>query len=73
MDRSRTAIRSVSMAVMPIPPVASRTRPARSGAGGAYRRESVKPLPARSHSLLSEPGVGMISSHEWRASKTRFR
>ena len=72
-DRSRTAIKSARMAVMPIPPAASRTRPGSSGAGGAYRLASVIPVPARSHSLLSEPGVGMNSSHEWRASNTRFR
>ena len=73
VDRSRTAIRSVRMAVMPIPPTASRTRPDSCGAGGAYRPASVIPVPARSHSLLSEPGVGMTRAHEWRTSNTRFR
>ena len=34
VDRSRTAIRSVSAAVMPTPPAASSSRPARFGTGG---------------------------------------
>ena len=72
-DRSRTAIRAVKMAVMPIPPTASRTRLDSCGAGGAYRRALSIPMPARSHSLLSEPGVGMTKAHEWRTSNTRFR
>ena len=64
VDRSRTAIRSASTAVMPIPPAAMSTRPGRFGAGGAYLLESVIPVPARSHSLLTEVGVGMIASSE---------
>ena len=64
VDRSRTAIRSVMMAVMPIPPAAIRMRLGSSCAGAANRPASVNPVPARSHSLLSDPGVGMTSAHE---------
>ena len=46
VDRSRTAIRSVMMAVRPIPAAASSTRPASSGTAGAYLLESVNPVPA---------------------------
>ena len=73
VDRSRTAIRSVKMAVRPIPLTAIRTRLDSSGTGAAYLPSLVIPVPARSHSLLSEPGVGMTSAHEWRTSNTRFR
>ena len=74
-DRSRTAIRSVTKAAMPIPPAASRTSPRSCGSsatGGAYWRVSENPVPARAHSCLMESGVGMMT-HEWRASNSRFR
>ena len=61
------------MAVMPIPPTASRTRRDSSGTGEVCRPRSVIPVPASSHSLLSEPGVGMTSAQLWRTSNTRFR
>ncbi len=73
VDRSRTAIRSASTAMRPIPPAARSIKPGRSGAGGAYLLESVSPVPSRCHSRVSDPGVGMTHSSEWRASNTRFR
>src|SRR5579859_2623224 len=73
VDRSRTAIRSVKTAVMPIPLTAIRIRPGSCGAGDAYLLASPIPVPARSHSLLNDLGVGMTSAHEWRTSNTRFR
>ena len=53
---SRTAIRSVSRAVIPMPAAASSTMPRSSGTGGAYFDASWKPCPARSHSAASEVG-----------------
>jgi hypothetical protein len=47
VDRSRTAIRSVSTAVMPIPPPQEQ-QAGRFGTGGAYRWASLNPVPARS-------------------------
>ena len=73
VDRSRTAIRSVSTAVMPTPATVRSSRPGRFGTGGAYRLASLNPVLARCHRLLTEAGVGITSSSEWRASNTRFR
>jgi len=71
--RSRTAVRSVATATMPIPAAASSSIARLAGTGGENLSISWFARPSRNTRWWSEPGVGSTPNAEYRDANTRLR